>query len=226
MNGLPSSTSSQQQQQQQQQPTSSSTLIKTDMMEGIEHGYSNNSNEEDLTEVKSIQIELHDGETLEEPNTTATTMQEEQLKPFLRPGHEQAFSWFYNPEFEGSFPSRILPFLYLGNLAHASNPRLLKSLGIQYVLSVGEEAHGLAGAEYASSSSSSAAGEGKGEEGAMEVEFQPKRFMVKLVDDMYDNGVDSLWRHLESCVDFVGKDPLSVFLLLSFPWTITHLPLL
>ncbi|KAG0330188.1 tyrosine/serine/threonine protein phosphatase pps1 [Podila horticola] len=63
--------------------------------------------------------------------------------PFATAEHQKQFEWFYHPEFEGSFPSRILPFLYLGNLAHASNPGLLKSLGIRYVLSVGEEAHGL-----------------------------------------------------------------------------------
>ncbi|KAG0359745.1 tyrosine/serine/threonine protein phosphatase pps1 [Podila minutissima] len=109
--------------------------------------------------------------------------------PFSTPEHEKQFEWFYHPEFEGSFPSRILPFLYLGNLAHASNPGLLKSLGIRYVLSVGEEAHGLheANAMMIDSDTSSS------------------KFMVKLVDDMFDNGVDSLWKHLENCVDFVDE---------------------
>ena len=108
------------------------------------------------------------------------------VMPFSTAEHEKQFEWFYHPEFEGSFPSRILPFLYLGNLAHASNPGLLKSLGIRYVLSVGEEAHGLQEANAMMNTSAS-------------------KFMVKLVDDMFDNGVDSLWRHLENCVDFVGK---------------------
>ncbi|KAI9242642.1 MAG: hypothetical protein BYD32DRAFT_168969 [Podila humilis] len=106
--------------------------------------------------------------------------------PFSTAEHEKQFEWFYHPEFEGSFPSRILPFLYLGNLAHASNPGLLKSLGIRYVLSVGEEAHGLHEANAMMNASAS-------------------KFMVKLVDDMFDNGVDSLWRHLENCVDFVDE---------------------
>lgn len=112
--------------------------------------------------------------------------------PFMIPGHLDRFEWFYHQEFEGSFPSRILPFLYLGNLAHASNPGLLKSLGIQYVLSVGEEARGL----------------NTPFSGNMEIPPGPSassRFMVKYVDDMYDNGVDSLWNHLENCVAFVDE---------------------
>ncbi|KAF9286747.1 tyrosine/serine/threonine protein phosphatase pps1 [Mortierella alpina] len=120
-------------------------------------------------------------------------------RPFVQPGHEDRFKWFYHPEFEGSFPSRILPFLYLGNLAHASNPGLLKSLGIRYVLSVGEEAHGLMDAEFV------AAGEGDKDVSVKAEDDSNTGFMVKLVDDMFDNGVDSLWRHIENCVDFVDE---------------------
>lgn len=39
---------------------------------------------------------------------------------------------------DGSLPSRILSYMYLGNLGHANNPDLLKALGIAQVLSVGE----------------------------------------------------------------------------------------
>lgn len=49
-------------------------------------------------------------------------------------------SWFYDSRFEGSFPSRILPFLYLGNLNHALNANMLHALGITHVVSVGETA--------------------------------------------------------------------------------------
>ncbi|PWN22362.1 hypothetical protein BCV69DRAFT_246772 [Microstroma glucosiphilum] len=49
-------------------------------------------------------------------------------------------AWFTNPRFEGAFPSRILPFLYLGNLNHALNPAMLHALGITHVVSVGESA--------------------------------------------------------------------------------------
>ncbi|KAF8941921.1 tyrosine/serine/threonine protein phosphatase pps1 [Haplosporangium gracile] len=111
-------------------------------------------------------------------------------RPFARPEHLEKFGWFYDSEFEGSFPSRILPFLYLGNLAHASNPGLLRSLGIQYVLSVGEEAHGL------NVHMDEVQGGG---------EVKSTQFMVKLVDDMFDNGVDPLWRHIENSVAFVDE---------------------
>ncbi|ORY94293.1 hypothetical protein BCR41DRAFT_365418 [Lobosporangium transversale] len=119
-------------------------------------------------------------------------------KPYLRPGHEERFQWFYHPEFEGSFPSRILPFLYLGNLAHASNPGLLKSLGIRYVLSVGEEAHGL-------DEDVDVGVDANGNSNGDKPPASSSKFMVKLVDDMFDNGVDSLWRHLENCVSFVDE---------------------
>ncbi|KAG0375207.1 tyrosine/serine/threonine protein phosphatase pps1 [Mortierella sp. AD032] len=122
--------------------------------------------------------------------STTKTNNNATVRPFARQDHLEKFSWFYHPEFEGSFPSRILPFLYLGNLAHASNPGLLQSLGIQYVLSVGEEAHGL----------NVHIGEVGGSAGNVMKETQ---FMVKLVDDMFDNGVDPLWRHIENCVAFV-----------------------
>lgn len=41
-------------------------------------------------------------------------------------------------EIEGSLPSRILPYLYLGSLRHANNTTVLSKLGITKVVSVGE----------------------------------------------------------------------------------------
>lgn len=40
---------------------------------------------------------------------------------------------------KGPLPSRILPHLYLGSLEHAQSPALLKKLGINYIVSVGED---------------------------------------------------------------------------------------
>nr|XP_018264408.1 uncharacterized protein I303_02574 [Kwoniella dejecticola CBS 10117]OBR86566.1 hypothetical protein I303_02574 [Kwoniella dejecticola CBS 10117] len=45
--------------------------------------------------------------------------------------------WFEDRRFDG-FPSRILDFLYLGNLEHAGNAAMLEALGITHVVSVGE----------------------------------------------------------------------------------------
>lgn len=39
---------------------------------------------------------------------------------------------------KGPLPSRILPHMYLGSLEHAHSPDLLKKLGINYIVSVGE----------------------------------------------------------------------------------------
>ncbi|KAF9417513.1 tyrosine/serine/threonine protein phosphatase pps1, partial [Podila epigama] len=118
--------------------------------------------------------------------------------PYLTEQHLDQFEWFYHPEFEGAFPSRILPYMYLGNLAHASNPGLLKALDIRYVLSVGEEAPRLQEVNATMTLPSSC----KSEQNSA---TESSKFMVKLVDDMYDNGVDSLWGHLEECVNFVDE---------------------
>ncbi|CAG8448545.1 14285_t:CDS:2 [Cetraspora pellucida] len=90
---------------------------------------------------------------------------------------QEEFPWFYsNIFFEGSFPSRILPFLYLGNLNHACNASMLKSLGITHVLSVGEDSR-----------------------------LDNKDFEVIYLNNLFDDGIDSLWNHLDSCVNFIER---------------------
>lgn len=49
---------------------------------------------------------------------------------------------------EGLFPSRILPYLYLGLLRHANNLALLTKLGVKKVISVGEELDWLNGHKF------------------------------------------------------------------------------
>ncbi|KAG0243477.1 tyrosine/serine/threonine protein phosphatase pps1 [Actinomortierella wolfii] len=115
-----------------------------------------------------------DGNTTMETNESADQRATWMMKPFHQIEHELQYGWLYHYEFEGSFPSRILPFLYLGDLAHASNPGLLEALGIRHILSVGE-----------------ATGLGDPSDGT--------GLNVMLVDDMYDNGIHSLWNHLEQC---------------------------
>ncbi|GAA5946181.1 hypothetical protein JCM10213_001632 [Rhodosporidiobolus nylandii] len=61
-------------------------------------------------------------------------------KPEMRLADPVNDAWFFGQTFEGHFPSRILPFLYLGNLNHASNALMLKELGITHVVSLGESA--------------------------------------------------------------------------------------
>jgi dual specificity MAP kinase phosphatase len=83
---------------------------------------------------------------------------------------------------DGSLPSRILPYMYLGNLGHANNPELLKALGIKRVLSVGEPV---------SWSKEKLASWGS------------DNFLY--IDCVQDNGVDPLTNEIDRCLEFLGK---------------------
>ncbi|KAI7848672.1 protein-tyrosine phosphatase-like protein [Circinella umbellata] len=96
--------------------------------------------------------------------------------PELDTAEKIYFPWFYSPRFEGSFPSRILPFLYLGNLNHATNPDMLKALGITHVVSVGEDAN-----------------------------LDQSQFKLLFLDNLYDDGIDSIRGRLEETMGFVDE---------------------
>lgn len=82
---------------------------------------------------------------------------------------------------DGSLPSRILPYMYLGNLGHANNPELLKAMGIRRVLSVGEPV------------------------GWSERDLSSwGRENMFYVDRVQDNGVDPLTDEFDRCLDFIG----------------------
>lgn len=83
---------------------------------------------------------------------------------------------------DGSLPSRILPYMYLGNLTHADNPELLYALGIRRVLSVGEPV-----------SWTDADIEKWGAHNLM------------YVDLVQDNGIDPLTEKFERCLEFIGE---------------------
>lgn len=89
-------------------------------------------------------------------------------------------SWF--PGLDGSLPSRVMDYLYLGNLGHANNPDLLREMGIHQILSVGETA--------------------MWREGDME-EWGPENVCV--VQGVQDNGIDPLTAEFTRCLDFIGK---------------------
>ncbi|RMY68377.1 hypothetical protein D0862_14989 [Hortaea werneckii] len=102
---------------------------------------------------------------------------------------------------DGSFPSRVLGHLYLGNLGHANNPGLLRELGIGQVLSVGEPvAWGCGEGEDG--------GEKRGEQGDEVVVGDDggwwKRENLMFVDQTQDNGVDPLMGQFGPCLDFIG----------------------
>jgi dual specificity MAP kinase phosphatase len=100
--------------------------------------------------------------------------------------------WFTG--FDGSFPSRVLPYMYLGNLGHANNPDLLRALGIGQMLSVGETAMWRDG----------------------ELEAWGGEENVCVVQGVQDNGIDTLAGEFERCLGFIGTLTLYVFLQLCF----------
>ncbi|SMY27642.1 unnamed protein product [Zymoseptoria tritici ST99CH_1A5] len=83
---------------------------------------------------------------------------------------------------DGSLPSRVMDYMYLGNLGHANNPGLLKELRIGQVLSVGEP---VAWTEE--------------EKGAW-----PKDRLM-FVDKVQDNGVDPLTEEFGRCLEFIAN---------------------
>lgn len=83
---------------------------------------------------------------------------------------------------DGSLPSRILPYLYLGNLTHANNPELLREIGITQILSVGEP--------------------------VTWGEKERRRWgedKMMMVTRVQDNGIDPLTGELERCLKFIGE---------------------
>lgn len=97
--------------------------------------------------------------------------------------------------FDGSFPSRVLDYMYLGNLGHANNPDLLRALGVGQILSVGETAMWRDG-------ELEAWGEGN----------------VCLVKGVQDNGIDPLTEEFARCLEFIGELEST----LSSPFSIYH----
>ena len=89
---------------------------------------------------------------------------------------------------DGSLPSRITPYMYLGNLTHANNPALLRQMGIKRILSVGEPVGWVRRVD------------GSGDEGTEGWERED----LCLVGGVQDNGVDPLTSEFERCLEFIG----------------------
>ena len=88
---------------------------------------------------------------------------------------------------DGSVPSRIMDYMYLGNLGHANNPDLLRELGIGQVLSVGETIHWTS------------------EETKKWKEHAHTEYSILNVDGVQDNGVDPLTSQFSKCLEFIRK---------------------
>ncbi|KKY23730.1 putative dual specificity protein phosphatase pps1 [Diplodia seriata] len=87
---------------------------------------------------------------------------------------------------DGSLPSRILPYMYLGNLNHANNPELLRELGITRVLSVGEPV--------------------SWSRETLE-EFGTENLLY--IDRVQDNGVDPLTEEFGRCLRFIEQSKVA-----------------
>ncbi|KAI0205799.1 hypothetical protein F4808DRAFT_245108 [Astrocystis sublimbata] len=88
--------------------------------------------------------------------------------------------WF--AALDGSLPSRVLDYMYLGNLGHANNPDLLKAVGITQILSVGETAMWR---------------DGELEEWGVD--------NVLAIKGVQDNGIDPLTCEFEKCLEFIDR---------------------
>jgi dual specificity MAP kinase phosphatase len=125
-------------------------------------------------------------------------------------------SWFNDPRFDGSFPSRVLPFLYLGNLNHASNAYMLHALGITHVVSVGEcalvppphhegDAGGASCSRPVRSGAHFVAGKGPGGQGSLWIEEREGRIKVLDIQGVCDDGIDTLEPQLEPICEWIEK---------------------
>ncbi|KAJ7472661.1 hypothetical protein FB451DRAFT_1339494 [Mycena latifolia] len=129
-------------------------------------------------------------------------------------------SWFNDPRFDGSFPSRVLPFLYLGNLNHASNAYMLHALGITHVVSVGECAlvpppgHCTSPGETCTSATCRPnhntnahfiQGKGPGNQGSLWIEEREGRIKVLDIKGVCDDGIDTLEPQLEPICEWIEK---------------------
>ncbi|KAF2152544.1 tyrosine protein phosphatase 1 [Myriangium duriaei CBS 260.36] len=95
---------------------------------------------------------------------------------------------------DGSIPSRITDYMYLGNLSHANNPGLLRELGIGQVLSVGETL------DWSEDEKRRFAG------GSEPWECDDKtRGRWMYIGGVQDNGVDPLTEQFTRCLEFIRK---------------------
>ncbi|KAI0342585.1 hypothetical protein BDW22DRAFT_1330430 [Trametopsis cervina] len=109
--------------------------------------------------------------------------------------------WFNDARFDGSFPSRVLPFLYLGNLNHAANAYMLHALGITHVVSVGECAlipPGNAGESCGYSTTTA-------KPGSLWIEEKEGRIKVLDIKGVSDDGIDSLEPQLPPICEWIDE---------------------
>ncbi|KAL4246440.1 hypothetical protein ABKN59_009635 [Abortiporus biennis] len=138
--------------------------------------------------------------------------------PALPSFHDHS-SWFNDHRFDGSFPSRVLPFLYLGNLNHATNAYMLHALGITHVVSVGEcallpppshnvhasNAHCGPGSNVPNNNCTFIPGKGPQNQGSLFIEEREGRIKVLDIKGICDDGIDTLEPQLAPICQWIDK---------------------
>ncbi|KAM0747663.1 phosphatases II, partial [Meredithblackwellia eburnea MCA 4105] len=116
----------------------------------------------------------------------------------------ERFPWFFGETWEGCFPSRILSFLYLGNLAHASNALMLKELGITHVVSMGESAMSPPRQPpFSLSSINSSNSRWNLPTNSLWLEECLGNIAVLDIVDIADDGIAGIRRTFDECLDFI-----------------------
>lgn len=113
-------------------------------------------------------------------------------------------AWFFGPTFEGHFPSRILPYLYLGNLNHASNALMLKEIGITHVVSLGESALAPPTPPSFSFSKTFNSEQANVPQNSLWLEERLGNISVLDVKNFGDDGIDSIQPHFEEAIAFIA----------------------
>jgi len=114
--------------------------------------------------------------------------------------------WFFGQTFEGHFPSRILPFLYLGNLNHASNALMLKQIGITHVVSLGESAlHPPTPPNFSFSKTFRHDSTANAPQNSLWLEERLGNISVLDLKNFADDGIDSIQPHIDQAIAFIEQ---------------------
>lgn len=112
---------------------------------------------------------------------------------------------------DGSLPSRILPYLYLGSLKHANSLALLSKLGISKIISVGERLDWLSVKSFQDNNAISVREIDGGNIESISISGSSPVDAVLKVNNLQDDGIDDLAWSLPEMLAFIashrGTDP-------------------
>ncbi|CAI5760355.1 unnamed protein product [Candida verbasci] len=118
-------------------------------------------------------------------------------------------------EVEGSLPSKVLPYLYLGSLKHASCLPLLNKIGIKKIISVGENLFWLNGYKFKKFNEISIENYS---ENIDLIHIKPKKLSnyhnstvttIMKVMNLEDDGIDELLKQLPKILQFINDEYIS-----------------